>query len=113
MIDYFKTLSGRANVYFLRHGESRGNSARIIQGRQDLSLSKQGLEQSLGFVGQMSAGVAQGDNEAQVAINQLLQSIRIGAYGSTATIDFSITKTQAEKISEIFQKLQNRARSPF
>jgi broad specificity phosphatase PhoE len=46
MIDYFKTLSGRANVYFLRHGESRGNSARIIQGRRDLSLSEKGLEQS-------------------------------------------------------------------
>jgi len=46
MIDYFKTLSGRYNVYFLRHGESRGNSARIIQGRQDLALSEQGLRQS-------------------------------------------------------------------
>jgi len=46
MIAYFKTLSGRANVYFLRHGESRGNSARIIQGRHDLPLSKKGLEQS-------------------------------------------------------------------
>jgi broad specificity phosphatase PhoE len=46
MIDYFKTLSGRTNVYFLRHGESRGNSARIIQGRQDLALSERGLRQS-------------------------------------------------------------------
>ena len=46
MIDYFKTLSGRANVYFLRHGESRGNSARIIQGRKDLPLSETGLRQS-------------------------------------------------------------------
>ena len=46
MIDYFKTLNGRANVYFLRHGESRGNSARIIQGRRDLTLSAKGLEQS-------------------------------------------------------------------
>jgi broad specificity phosphatase PhoE len=46
MIDYFKTLSGRANLYFLRHGESRGNSARIIQGRRDLALSEKGLEQS-------------------------------------------------------------------
>jgi len=46
MIDYFKTLSGRANLYFLRHGESRGNSARIIQGRRDLALSEKGLKQS-------------------------------------------------------------------
>ncbi len=46
MIEYFKTLSGRHNVYFLRHGESRGNSARIIQGRQDLALSEKGLRQS-------------------------------------------------------------------
>ena len=46
MIDYFKTLGGRANVYFLRHGESRGNSARIIQGRHDPALSERGVEQS-------------------------------------------------------------------
>jgi broad specificity phosphatase PhoE len=46
MIDYFKTLSGRHNVYFLRHGESRGNSARIIQGRHDPVLSERGLRQS-------------------------------------------------------------------
>jgi broad specificity phosphatase PhoE len=48
MIDYFKTLSGRCNVYFLRHGESRGNSARIIQGRHDSDLSELGLRQSEG-----------------------------------------------------------------
>jgi broad specificity phosphatase PhoE len=46
MIEYFKTLSGRYNVYFLRHGESRGNSARIIQGRHDLALSARGVRQS-------------------------------------------------------------------
>jgi broad specificity phosphatase PhoE len=46
MIDYFKTLHGRYNVYFLRHGESEGNSARIIQGRRDLVLSENGLRQS-------------------------------------------------------------------
>jgi broad specificity phosphatase PhoE len=46
MIEYFKTLSGRFNVFFLRHGESRGNSARIIQGRQDLELSERGHRQS-------------------------------------------------------------------
>ena len=46
MVEYFKTLSGRFNVYFLRHGESRGNSARLIQGRQDLPLSERGLWQA-------------------------------------------------------------------
>jgi broad specificity phosphatase PhoE len=46
MIEYLKTLSGRADVYFLRHGESRGNSARIIQGRRDLPLCEKGLRQS-------------------------------------------------------------------
>jgi broad specificity phosphatase PhoE len=46
MIDYLKTLNGRYNIYFLRHGESEGNSARIIQGRRDLALSERGLRQS-------------------------------------------------------------------
>jgi broad specificity phosphatase PhoE len=46
MIEFFKTLSGRCNVYFLRHGESQGNSARIIQGRQNTALSEAGLRQS-------------------------------------------------------------------
>jgi broad specificity phosphatase PhoE len=46
MTEYFKTLSGRINVYFLRHGESQGNNARIIQGRRDLALSERGLRQS-------------------------------------------------------------------
>ena len=46
MTEYFKTLNGRCNVYFLRHGESRGNSARIIQGRHDPDLSERGLQQS-------------------------------------------------------------------
>jgi broad specificity phosphatase PhoE len=46
MVDYFKNLDGRLNVYFLRHGESEGNSARIIQGRRDLALSEIGLQQS-------------------------------------------------------------------
>jgi broad specificity phosphatase PhoE len=46
MVDYLKTWHGRCNLYFLRHGESRGNSARIIQGRQDLALSERGLSQS-------------------------------------------------------------------
>ena len=46
MVEYFKTLNGRLNVYFLRHGESRGNSAQIIQGRRDLPLSEEGVRQS-------------------------------------------------------------------
>lgn len=46
MEQFFKTLNGRLNVYFLRHGESRGNSARIIQGRRDLTLSEEGVRQS-------------------------------------------------------------------
>jgi broad specificity phosphatase PhoE len=51
MVEYFKTLSGRLNVYFLRHGESMGNSARVIQGRQNLSLSKKGLHQAEAIAG--------------------------------------------------------------
>jgi len=51
MDEYFKTLSGRLNVYFLRHGESKGNSARVIQGRQDLPLSKKGLHQAEAIAG--------------------------------------------------------------
>lgn len=48
MVEYFKTLNGRLNVYFLRHGESAGNSARVIQGRQDFPLSGKGLQQAEG-----------------------------------------------------------------
>lgn len=51
MVEYFKTLSGRLNVYFLRHGESKGNSARLIQGRQDLPLSEKGLRQAEAVAG--------------------------------------------------------------
>jgi broad specificity phosphatase PhoE len=46
MVAYFETLDGRHNAYFLRHGESEGNSAGIIQGRLDLPLSENGLKQS-------------------------------------------------------------------
>lgn len=45
MLD-FRTLSGRGNFYFLRHGESEGNSARVIQGRGDFPLAEKGLEQA-------------------------------------------------------------------
>jgi len=46
MTEYLKTLNGRLNVYFLRHGESEGNTAGIIQGRSDLPLSAKGLKQA-------------------------------------------------------------------
>ena len=45
MID-FRTLDGRADFYFLRHGESEGNSARLIQGRADYPLAEAGREQA-------------------------------------------------------------------
>lgn len=46
MVELFKTLKGHVNFYFLRHGESEGNSARVIQGRKDFPLSARGLEQA-------------------------------------------------------------------
>jgi broad specificity phosphatase PhoE len=46
MVEYFKTLNGRLDVYFLRHGESQDNSAGIIQGRRDLPLSQEGRRQA-------------------------------------------------------------------
>jgi broad specificity phosphatase PhoE len=45
MID-FRLLDGRTDFYFLRHGESEGNSARRIQGRGDYPLSEAGREQA-------------------------------------------------------------------
>ncbi len=54
MVEYFKTLNGRFNIYFLRHGQSAGNSARLIQGRQDLPLSKTGLHQAEAIAGWLS-----------------------------------------------------------
>jgi broad specificity phosphatase PhoE len=45
MID-FRSLDGRGNIYFLRHGESEGNSAGVIQGRRDYPLAPRGLEQA-------------------------------------------------------------------
>jgi broad specificity phosphatase PhoE len=45
MIDW-KAFSGRANLYFLRHGESAGNIARVAQGRADFPLSDLGREQA-------------------------------------------------------------------
>ncbi|MBN1837742.1 MAG: histidine phosphatase family protein [Spirochaetales bacterium] len=45
MID-FRQLDGRGNFYFLRHGESQGNSAGVIQGRHDYPLAPKGREQA-------------------------------------------------------------------
>jgi broad specificity phosphatase PhoE len=45
MID-FRRLDGRGNFYFLRHGESEGNSAGVIQGRRDYPLARRGREQA-------------------------------------------------------------------
>jgi broad specificity phosphatase PhoE len=42
----FRALPGRFDFYFLRHGESEGNSARLIQGRGDYPLSETGREQA-------------------------------------------------------------------
>jgi broad specificity phosphatase PhoE len=42
----FRALDGRTDFYFLRHGESEGNSARLIQGRRDYPLSETGREQA-------------------------------------------------------------------
>lgn len=42
----FRRLDGRADFWFLRHGESEGNSARLIQGRIDSPLSEAGREQA-------------------------------------------------------------------
>jgi broad specificity phosphatase PhoE len=50
MID-FRTLDGRGNFYFLRHGESEGNSAGVIQGRRDYPLAAGGREQALRTAG--------------------------------------------------------------
>ncbi|AFG38779.1 histidine phosphatase family protein [Spirochaeta africana] len=41
----FHLLQKRLRVYFIRHGESEGNSQGILQGRQDYPLSELGREQ--------------------------------------------------------------------
>lgn len=45
MID-LNNISGRVDFFFLRHGESEGNHAGIIQGRRDFRLSENGRVQS-------------------------------------------------------------------
>jgi broad specificity phosphatase PhoE len=42
----FVALRGKNNFYFLRHGESEGNNARLIQGRSDFPLSENGRRQA-------------------------------------------------------------------
>ncbi len=39
-------LQGKGNIYLVRHGESTGCSKRIIKGRQDFPLSRQGRIQA-------------------------------------------------------------------
>jgi broad specificity phosphatase PhoE len=46
MID-LRLYTGKANFYFMRHGESAGNVARIPQGRADFPLSSKGREQAV------------------------------------------------------------------
>jgi broad specificity phosphatase PhoE len=45
MID-FRTLSGTADFFFMRHGESEGNRDRQMQGRQESRLTRLGREQA-------------------------------------------------------------------
>ncbi len=45
MID-FRRLDGSRDFFFLRHGESEGNSARLLQGRADFPLSAAGRQQA-------------------------------------------------------------------
>jgi broad specificity phosphatase PhoE len=47
MID-FRTLSGAADFLFMRHGESEGNRARLMQGRQESRLTELGRKQAHG-----------------------------------------------------------------
>jgi len=47
----FRELDGRTDFYFLRHGESEGNSARLLQGRGDYPLSEAGRQQALRVAG--------------------------------------------------------------
>ena len=45
MID-FRKVNGSGAFYFIRHGESEGNHAGILQGRQDYPLSEKGRRQA-------------------------------------------------------------------
>jgi broad specificity phosphatase PhoE len=47
----FRQLDGQGDFFFLRHGESEGNSARLLQGRGDYPLSEQGRRQALQAAG--------------------------------------------------------------
>ncbi len=42
----FKATMGKANFYFVRHGESMGNQKNIIQGHKDYPLSSRGRAQA-------------------------------------------------------------------
>ncbi|MBN1316327.1 MAG: histidine phosphatase family protein [Anaerolineales bacterium] len=45
MID-FKLINGKGNIYFMRHGESEGNTAGIAQGHTNYHLSARGERQA-------------------------------------------------------------------
>jgi broad specificity phosphatase PhoE len=42
----FRRLDGPRDFWFLRHGESEGNNARLLQGRADYPLSEAGRQQA-------------------------------------------------------------------
>ena len=43
----FRQVIGRGHIYFLRHGESAGNVARVPQGRADFPLTEAGERQAI------------------------------------------------------------------
>lgn len=45
MID-FKRVTGQSNIYFMRHGESTGNTAGVAQGHTNCALSEKGVNQA-------------------------------------------------------------------
>ncbi len=46
MLD-FKSVTGHADFYFVRHGKSTGNAENIIQGHRDYPLSEEGKSQAI------------------------------------------------------------------
>ncbi|MCL2008642.1 MAG: histidine phosphatase family protein [Treponema sp.] len=47
MIDLFSGLKHQTDIYIIRHGQSEGNAAQILQGRMEYLLSEQGRLQSV------------------------------------------------------------------
>ncbi|MDL2229505.1 histidine phosphatase family protein, partial [Treponema sp. OttesenSCG-928-L16] len=44
---FFSSLNGKTSFYFIRHGQSEGNSAAIFQGRGEYPLSEMGRTQAV------------------------------------------------------------------